>query len=1148
MEKAKAKTKAKRKGGAEKLRARKKQALRADAAACVKITDMFSTGAGPSSAPVADIGGEEDDERERDQREWGEGGELAVASPEEESVSENTTERMCWTIVHLLFLTTLSCMSGSKDKTKFTVSCPEYQRAFGGSCYEFVDHQHTFLSAQAWCEQRGGHLGLIPDKETQYFLQGLLNPKKDVWVGMAPSPSTNLQYSPTVEGALSWLDGSHISYSNWAINPQPEAGCGHILRDSGFQWQATGDCNKKLPFICEFGMYSDSHMLNNSMINYHFAFVFLLDSGRSIVCGGRNTTLQCGSGQVLIIDGSFYGRGNVHYCRSPLTTSTKHQCGWVDVVESIKARCNNRKVCHLIANVVDLFGEPCPQLGSYLPPVWTQSQFMFMQHLKSQKPVYQPKPQLLLPGRLRLSCPPTHPPMRLRPPGLTLSVSTVAAVFEDVNVKVKLESTKVHKYTYTGTFVVEVECTSKGIHITAQSVITIQEPITVFGFVRCYAEKQSFHATNCKALYGEPFQIQMELKAGTNVTYRMQSDKMLLSHSFVVRGNVPENITVSPEIIQQHGLGCHRLTLYASNMVTSSEVSMDMQMCVLEKITGLQASVLTEDEHCLDSKDVTVAVTLEQGTPVLLRFYVTGDYSSYSETKILNTGSDIFHIGPSIQDPDDQNPEATTAGNGDGATNPAGPASTSPATISQSSTIPNNPNNPTTIGPASTSPGTISHSSTTPNNPTTVGSASTSPATIGQSSTIPNNPTTVGPASTSSGTISQSSTIPNNPATVGPASTSPSTLSGTTITPYNPTTLTNPITNDPASTTSSFQYQPYHPTSPTTPYTNGPATTLPGTMGDNTATLTTANPSDTSPSATNDNNNLKCITSPESGTILDAFNITCTTEIPCSNCQYCFKTQDGKHLLCSNTNEVMSVFLPLGNSSCNFTLIIKATAKNSSYEANTTITAEVLDYTENDTSSVDGLKVAVDKAVALLKKQGLLSGQNVGQIFSSVSNKLNSQSDEANKANRQKLREEMMAIITDTVKEVPTQTPEGIQVIARGLAALVQRGTELSSSAQMLSIDNNPFAWHEGGNISGVTAALSLTTTNGSSIAVENLSENIKILLPRPVGEQVNTSFLDLGNFSTTIIEVASADSTLVLKGKTIIHCVLNMIVVFWML
>ncbi|KAK5861395.1 hypothetical protein PBY51_022796 [Eleginops maclovinus] len=1205
---------------------------------------------------------------------------------------------MRWTIVHLLCLMTLSCMSCSEDKTPFTVSCPDYQRAFGGSCYEFVDLQHTFFSAQAWCEQRGGHLGFIPDEETQYFLQRLLNPKKDVWLGVAASLPTNLQYSPTAE-----------------------------------------------------------------------------------------------------------------------------------------ARCNNREVCQLIANVVDLFGEPCPQMGSYLSVDY---------HCKD---------------------------------GLMLSVSTVAAVFDEVTIQVKwllyppqeklscklgtgdghvlylpnserLESSKVHIYTYPGTFVVEVECTSKGIHITAQSVITIQEPITMFGVIRCYAGKQSFHSTNCKALHGEPFQIQMELKAGTNVTYRMKRDNVLLSRSFVVRGNVPENITVSPEMIQQHGLGCHHLTLYASNMVTSSEVSMNMQVCVLEKVTGLQASVLTDGEDCLDSKDVTVAVTLEKGTPVLLRFYVTGNNRSYSETKELNAGRDIFHIGPPIQgsvqvkirawnafssievevdtfafcvlesvikqhryndilltpqkkhlrvaraskkieliaiatppvvipttitlstskqsevdtnnirywwtcteksnpcgcdgefegleytiqgdclpapfqyykyyfkdtdkgkqnkdakkgesicitftlplnepswlsftciqgcnpvrentdaiikmtcsgktcptvlwniqaprekgdwpeeikaiddcykdtyplietqngnveytvnqeilekakkkkrnvtvvitsvdvnriykeiiiitsrtpERDDQNPDGTTAGNGDGATTPAGPASTSPVTISQSSRAPNNPNNPATAP------------------------------------------------------------------TISPASKSPSTLSGPTITPVNPIS----------------------PISSTTPYTNGPATKLPGTVGDNTATPTTANPSDTSPPTTYNTDNLKCSISPESGTILDAFDITCTTEIPCSDCQYCFKAQDGKHLLCSNNNEVKSVFLPLGNSSYNYTLIIKATAINSSYEANTTITAEVLDFTEDDSSSVDGLNAAVDNAMALLKKQGLLSGEYVGQIFSSVSKKLNSQSDEANQADRKKLREKMMAIITDTVKEVPIQTPEGIQVIARGLAALVQRGTELSSSAQenasilladlssyllhmdvyqngqnvnemqaaastivegasnildfpsnknvsdalllalsntqsallacmddnkgptviqqahialfvyrstmrslhtdsihipnsygpsfslpalpsnilssdepvgvgMLSMDKNPFSWNKGGNISGITAALSLTTTNGSSIAVENLSENIKILLPRPVGEQVNSSVLHLGNFSTMIIDVASADSTLVLK------------------
>lgn len=46
----------KRKGGADKLRDKKKLALQADAAKCAKITDMFAT-AGPSSAPVADDSG-----------------------------------------------------------------------------------------------------------------------------------------------------------------------------------------------------------------------------------------------------------------------------------------------------------------------------------------------------------------------------------------------------------------------------------------------------------------------------------------------------------------------------------------------------------------------------------------------------------------------------------------------------------------------------------------------------------------------------------------------------------------------------------------------------------------------------------------------------------------------------------------------------------------------------------------------------------------------------------------------------------------------------------------------------------------------------------------------------------------------------------
>lgn len=148
-------------------------------------------------------------------------------------------------------------------------------------------------------------------------------------------------------GPFIWLNGSYITYSNWVSSPQPGAACGHMLRDSGFQWEATIHCNREMAFICQFGMYShlDSSVAKtDSVLNQYdewplcVAFVFFTESGRSIVCAGRNTTLQCGSGQVLMIDGGFYGRENNYYCRStlsPPTTHKQYQCSWVDVVESL---------------------------------------------------------------------------------------------------------------------------------------------------------------------------------------------------------------------------------------------------------------------------------------------------------------------------------------------------------------------------------------------------------------------------------------------------------------------------------------------------------------------------------------------------------------------------------------------------------------------------------------------------------------------------------------------------------------------------------------------------------------------------------------------------------------------------------------------
>ena len=73
----------------------------------------------------------------------------------------------------------------------------------------------------------------------------------------------------------------------------------------------------------------------------------------------------------------------------------------------------------------------------------------------------------------------------------------------------------VHRYTNAGIFVVVAECTSSKMHIKAQKIIAIQEPVTEIGVIRCHTGKKYFYESNCRAIYGGAFQIQMEVKAGS---------------------------------------------------------------------------------------------------------------------------------------------------------------------------------------------------------------------------------------------------------------------------------------------------------------------------------------------------------------------------------------------------------------------------------------------------------------------------------------------------------------------------------------------------------------------------------------------------------------------------------------------------------
>ncbi|XP_041917756.1 polycystic kidney disease protein 1-like 2 isoform X1 [Alosa sapidissima] len=501
-----------------------------------------------------------------------------------------------------------------QDPTE-ALGCPEHQEPFDGSCYEFVAQQRAFQNAQRWCERGGGHLAFILNDETQQFLQRHIQPQQDWWIGLAPASSNLTLDSAAAEGTLSWLDGSDVSYSNWASEPSIGARCGYILQGSGFQWEATDNCTQEMHFACEF------------------------ETGKSMACANYNATLQCGSGQVIEVDDSFFGRKTIHYCQgftSSSITSSQEECSWVDVVHLVEGQCHGLQACQALADASS-FGEPCPGLGSYLSVEY---------HCKD---------------------------------GLHLLMGKLAAVFDNVTIQVKWllhpfqgnltctliagdghiidpyipdesQASVVHQYSYPGVFTVGVECTTSEWHVTAQKTITIQEPLGEYGVVKCYSMGQPMNSTNCKAFANNPLTIQVKLDAGSNVTYKVQRDGTLLASSSAAVGIVPHNITLGPEEVQSLGPGCHRLTLLASNNVTAADPSTALEVCVLDPVQGLQASVSTQARPCPEAY-LHITVSLDYGAPAQLLFQISdSDNNTVQETREVDSGSlQVFNISTTVQ-------------------------------------------------------------------------------------------------------------------------------------------------------------------------------------------------------------------------------------------------------------------------------------------------------------------------------------------------------------------------------------------------------------------------------------------------------------------------------------------------------------------
>ncbi|KAI2662209.1 Polycystic kidney disease protein 1-like 2 [Labeo rohita] len=954
--------------------------------------------------------------------------------------------------------------------------CPENQQAFESSCYEFVVLQRSFLSAQAWCERGGGHLAFIQNEETQQFLQKHLQPEQDWWIGLAPV-STNLTLdSAATEGPLSWLDGSDVSYSNWLHEPWLNASCSYIRRDSGFQWETTTNCSQELFFICEF------------------------ESGRSLACTDHNATLQCGSGQVIEIDDSFYGRKTVHYCRSSHAPShaipQQEECSWVDIVDTVSEHCHGLQVCQAAADISS-FGEPCPVLRSYLSVEY---------HCKD---------------------------------ALHLLMSKLAAVFDNITITVKwllhpfqgnltctlnagdghvidnyspeeMENV-VHKYSHAGMYTVMVECSTSEWHVSAYRSITIQEPLGEFGTIKCHSMNQSTDYSNCKAHYNNPLRIQVELDAGTNVTYKIQHGNTELASTSTIRGIIPHNITISPDVQQQLGPGCHQLTVVALNGVTAVDRSTVMELCLVEPVEGLTVDVEPEHEQC-PVHALYVNVSLAQGAPVQLHFLVSGPNHTFSEMhEMLHGSPQVFVISNTIKGELNvvvraENSFSSMEMDGGNTTvycHNETVAQHEEDVISEDVRTARAINLKITVDPEVPVIGTTSvklYVDGLEDDSAIWKCNEACPCTdevknreyeIPEACLPPVYSFSVYTVYTKSHGVTQFGT---RCITVIPRENMKLSVICSNCNPMNVADgvklqvqcegcqkivwyfeSTKDFTKAEGSSTFTIESDALRKAKQditvvvyaikdslsgsaryTVPIVDASSTEdssvqplLPTTVFPSSQTTDKSLNSATPPIALSPPS---CIITPLVGNVLSPFKISCSVDpsfCKPGSCIFCLKTARGNYFYCGAESTVESLYLPLGDKHNNYSLMVDITVKNAAgVTADTAVTARVKDTSSNHT--VGDLQALVSNQVSKLQQQGRLTGAALAQMFQSVSDRLNDALPEGQHDSvKKQLRQQMLLSLSAATNSFPPKNPAEVQMSANVVVGLTTQGHELTDTAQL---------------------------------------------------------------------------------------------------